>query len=334
VQAYLLARPPVSQVANRNAIRTWGPANTTVPIFEQLLDSRSIFLTANDNTVYSWTWLDLHDGPLVVEVPPKVLGAINDMWYRWVIDVGITGPDKGEGGKYLLLPPGYKGEAPEGYIVVRPPTFSNWIPWRSFLVDGDPKPGVELVKKYTRIYPLSQAANPAPMNFVDLSGKAFNTVAPADYTFWELLNQVVQVERRRTGCRQFQARPGTPSFVSTVRSNRGSTRRGGRVRSNSSLNFANAAQKNKTGCLSDRSLTNYNSPHGWYVTTSPIITANWLAASNERWTLPIGGGVGKIVKLGKLPINVQLQAFDNVVTPNRSGPDWQLRFQVQFLFPK
>src|SRR5271166_727005 len=79
---------------------------------------------------------------------------------------------------------------------------------------------------------------------------------------------------------------------------------------------------------------NYNFPDGWYVTTSPIITANWLTASNERWTLPIGGGVGKIVKLGKLPINLQLQAFDNVVTPNRSGADWQLRFQAQLLFPK
>ena len=194
VQAYLLALPPVSQAANRNAIRELGPANTTVPIFEQLMDSRSIFLTANDNTVYSWTWLDLSKGPLVVEVPPKVLGAINDMWYRWVIDVGITGPDKGKGGKYLLLPPGYKGKVPKGYIVVRPPTFSNWIPWRSFLVKGDPKPGVDLVKKFTRIYPLSQADSPPPMKFVDLSGKYFNTVAPADYRFWELLNQVVQEE--------------------------------------------------------------------------------------------------------------------------------------------
>lgn len=194
VQAYLLAIPAVSQAANRNAIRELGPANTTVPIFEQLLDSRSTFLTANDNTVYSWTWIDLRNGPLVVEVPPKVLGGINDMWFRWVIDVGITGPDKGKGGKYLLLPPGYQGQAPKGYIVVRPPTFSNWIPWRSFLVDGDPKPGVDLVKKFTRIYPLSQAANPPPMKFVDLSGKVFNTVAPADYTFWDLLNQVVQEE--------------------------------------------------------------------------------------------------------------------------------------------
>jgi hypothetical protein len=194
VQAYLLAIPAVSQAANRNAIRTLGPVNTVVPIFEQLMDSRSIFLTANDNTVYSWTWLDLSKGPLVVEVPAKVLGTINDMWYRWVLYVGITGPDKGEGGKYLLLPPGYQGEVPEGYFVVRPQTFSNWIPWRSFLVDGDPKPSVDLVKRFTKIYPLSQAANPPQLNFVDMSGKPFNTVAPADYSFWELLNQVVQEE--------------------------------------------------------------------------------------------------------------------------------------------
>jgi hypothetical protein len=152
VQAYLLALPPVNQAANRDAIRDLGPVNQTIPIFEQLVDSRSIFLTANDNTVYSWAWLDLSKGPVVVEVPPKVLGLVNDMWYRWVIDVGITGPDKGEGGKYLFLPPGCKGEEPAGYHVVRPRTFNLWIPWRSFLVDGDPKPGIELVKKFTKIF--------------------------------------------------------------------------------------------------------------------------------------------------------------------------------------
>lgn len=194
VQAYLLAIPAVSQATNRNAIRTLGPVNTVVPIFEQLLDSRSIFLTANDNTVYSWTWLDLKNGPIVLEVPPKVLGAINDIWFRWVIDVGITGPDKGEGGKYLLLPPGYQGEVPSGYTVVRSPTFNIWIPWRSFLVKGDPKPGVELVTKNTKIYPLGSGSNPPTINFVNMSGKPFNTVAPADYRFWELLNQVVQEE--------------------------------------------------------------------------------------------------------------------------------------------
>jgi hypothetical protein len=69
------------------------------------------------------------------------------------------------------------------------------------------------------------------------------------------------------------------------------------------------------------------------LTSSPIITANWQADSGNRWTLPIGAGVGKIFKLGSQPMNVQLQGYDNVVSPN-GGADWQLRFQVQFLFPK
>jgi hypothetical protein len=194
VQAYLLGLPPVSQWANRQGMLAVGPANATVPIFETMMNARSLFLTANNNTPYTWIWLDLHQGPLVLEVPPKVLGGVDDMWYSWVTDVGITGPDRGKGGKYLLVPPGYKGPVPQGYFVVRPHTFSVWVPWRSFLVNSDPKPGVDLVKKFTKIYPLSQAKNPPAPKFVDVSNKAFNTIAPADYSFWEALNQVVQEE--------------------------------------------------------------------------------------------------------------------------------------------
>jgi len=195
VQAYLLAIPAVSQAADRDACRTLGPVNGVVPIWEELADSRSLGLTLNDNTVYSWTWLDLSNGPLVLEVPPKVLGGINDMWFRWVTDVGFTGPDKGEGGKYLLLPPGYKGEAPPGYHVVHSPTVSLWAPWRTFLEDGSPTPGVERVKRFTKIYPLADADKPAsPLKYVNLSGKPFSTINPANYQFWELLNQVVQEE--------------------------------------------------------------------------------------------------------------------------------------------
>jgi hypothetical protein len=129
-----------------------------------------------------------------MEVPPKVLGLIDDMWYHFVTDVGFVGPDKGEGGKYLLLPPGYKGDVPEGYFVVRPATFGIWVAWRTFLENGDPKPGVDRVKKYTKIYPLSQTDNPPSLNFVNVSGRDFCTDAPADYPFWEYLNQVVQEE--------------------------------------------------------------------------------------------------------------------------------------------
>ena len=92
--------------------------------------------------------------------------------------------------------------------------------------------------------------------------------------------------------------------------------------------------KNNVNTLLIQPFINYNFPDGWYVSSSPIIPANWLAASSNRWTLPIGGGVGKIVRFGKLPVNFQLQAFSNVVKPQQGGADWQLRFQVQFLFPK
>ena len=78
---------------------------------------------------------------------------------------------------------------------------------------------------------------------------------------------------------------------------------------------------------------NYNMPEGWYLTSSPTITANWEAESGEQWTVPLGGGLGKIFKIGNQPMNAQMQAFYNVETPNE-GPDWSLRFQLQFLFPK
>ena len=78
---------------------------------------------------------------------------------------------------------------------------------------------------------------------------------------------------------------------------------------------------------------NYNFPGGWYLSSAPIITANWKADSGERWTVPLGGGGGKLFKVGKLPVNVLLQAYGNVERP-RYAPDWSLRLQLQFLFPK
>src|SRR5215471_2380287 len=118
LQAYLLALPIVNQAGMREAIRKFGPDNQTDVILEDLADSRTVQLTPNDDTIYNWIWLDTHKEPLVVEIPPKVLGIIDDFWYHWAADVGITGEDKGQGGKYLVLPPGYSGEIPAGYFVV------------------------------------------------------------------------------------------------------------------------------------------------------------------------------------------------------------------------
>jgi hypothetical protein len=79
---------------------------------------------------------------------------------------------------------------------------------------------------------------------------------------------------------------------------------------------------------------NYNFPSGWYLTSAPIITANWEADADNKWVVPFGGGVGKIFRVGQQPINANVQAFFNAVKPDASGADWQFRFQLQFLFPQ
>ena len=108
--------------------------------------------------------LDLTKGPMVLETPPKVLGAIDDYWFRWVIDIGLPGPDRGEGGKYLILPPGYDGPLPEGgFYVARSRT--NYRHVVRPLVPGeqnDPKPVAETIKKFTKIYPYEPAASAPP----------------------------------------------------------------------------------------------------------------------------------------------------------------------------
>jgi hypothetical protein len=109
LQAYLFGIHIVNQVGMRKTLSSFGPVNQTDVIWEDLVDPRTVELTANDNTIYSFIWIDTKKGPLVVEVPPMVLGLIDDFWYSWVADIGITGADKGKVGKYLILPPGYTG---------------------------------------------------------------------------------------------------------------------------------------------------------------------------------------------------------------------------------
>jgi hypothetical protein len=119
-----------------------GPANTTAVLFEELMDSKALWLTPNTTSVYMASWLELGDEPMVIETPPNVLGFINDAWFQYVTDFGNAGPDKGKGGKFLILPPGYEGDVPKGYHVAKTPTYGNWVIWRGFQVDGSPKPAV------------------------------------------------------------------------------------------------------------------------------------------------------------------------------------------------
>ena len=109
---------------------------------------------------------------------------VDDFWYKWVADIGITGADKGEGGKYLLLPPGFKGDIPPGYHVVGRAPLAATSYFAPSLWMVQPDPGLKSVKKNLRIYRLAEAANPPPMKFVNASGIPSNFVAPGDYSFW------------------------------------------------------------------------------------------------------------------------------------------------------
>ena len=194
VQAYLLGLPAVSMFSYREALIKLVPANITIPTWEELVDSHAIALTANCNTPYTTMWIDLRNGPVVAEIPPRILGFFNDLWSGYVADVGMIGADKGEGGRYLILPPGYDGAIPEGYFIVRYTTFGGLLLYRHFAVNDDFNPAIESYRKYAKAYLLSQAGNPPANNFIDVSGKEFCSVPPADYRFWEYLNEVVQGE--------------------------------------------------------------------------------------------------------------------------------------------
>src|SRR5210317_843951 len=194
VETFLNGCPAASLVAMREGMRELGAIDGTIAITETLMDSKALFLTPNTESIYTGTWLDLKDGPIVVESPPNTLGIVNDFWFRYVADLGNAGPDKGKGGKYLFVGPGYEGDIPEGYFVSRSQTYGNFLIWRGFLVEGDPKPGIENFKKHARIYPLSRVNDPPEQKWVNMSGKAFNTIHANDFSFYEELNQVVQEE--------------------------------------------------------------------------------------------------------------------------------------------
>jgi hypothetical protein len=159
VEAFVNAYQGASTYAIWKGFNDAGIPDNSVLIFSELMDSKSLFLTANADVVYFWSNIDLTKGPMVVETPPMSLGVMDDMWFHWVTDFGLPGPDRGEGGKYLLLPPGYKGELPDsGYMVEKVRTTRVMILGRSFLANNSPKPAVELIKKTMKIYRMSRAA--------------------------------------------------------------------------------------------------------------------------------------------------------------------------------
>jgi hypothetical protein len=195
VEAFLNCIPAMSMLSIRDGQRAAGvDASHKVIIFDTLMDSKSLFLTGNTSTMYAVGFLDLKkDGPTVVDLPSRMLGILDDMAFLYLTDLGMAGPDRGKGGKFLVLPPGHEGAVPDGYHVVKSPTYGVWLFMRGYLDKG-----VEAASRHIRdnlkVYSLARKDDPPAMEFINGSGREINTVLPNDSSFFEKIHGVVQEE--------------------------------------------------------------------------------------------------------------------------------------------
>ena len=169
--------------------------------WSRLPDWKIQTLTPNPDVIYLKPFFNTKDvGPMVLEIPPaeggSITGTIMDVWQAALEDVGPAGVDKGKGGKYLVLPPGYNEKTPDGYILLPSMTYQGYALLRSILASGSDADVAKAVAYAQRIklYPLSHAVNPPATTFVDVIDVVFDATIPYDVRFFESLNRVVQIE--------------------------------------------------------------------------------------------------------------------------------------------
>lgn len=206
-QVYLWALPAVNLMAMKEGSeKAFGAGYNVFPVWKERLNAKTLITTPNSDVIYAMSYVDVgKDGPLVIEIPPQQQGILDDFWQRpipgpivdgkaYAGDIGLPGPDKGKGGKFLVLPPGYKGNVPEGYYTYRSRTNNVLVFWRAFF--KDPKvlgPPNQLIQQ-TRIYPLGKKAHAKPMEFPDASGVSVNMLYPRDGSFFEMLSRFIDCE--------------------------------------------------------------------------------------------------------------------------------------------
>jgi len=203
-QTYLWALPLLNTLGMQvGSEKVFGAGYNVLPIWKKRLDAKTLVTTPNSDVLYAMSYVDLgKDGPLVMEAPPRLQGILMDYWQRpipvdggkFAGDVGFFGPDAGKGGKFLLLPPGYKGDVPKGYFVYRSGTYKVFIFLRGFY--EDPKnlaPAVQHLEK-TKIYPLNGEATAKPMQFPDASGVPADMLPRSDGSAFDHLKQLVDSE--------------------------------------------------------------------------------------------------------------------------------------------
>jgi hypothetical protein len=197
VHTYMTMLPALNTIGMRDGSEAeFGKGYNVLPIWKDRMDARAWVPTPNADVIYSMSYLDLKEtGPLVVAVPPKIIGMFTDFFQRTITDVGAIGPDRARGGLYLLLPPGYRGHVPAGYFAFTSSTYNVFLFFRTVMAEGpDPKPAVAIAER-TRIYPLFEVEkNVKPMEFPNGSGKRVDMMYPVDFTFWEKLKAFVDYE--------------------------------------------------------------------------------------------------------------------------------------------
>jgi hypothetical protein len=208
VQAYLWALPTLHIYGIKDGSeKAFGKGYNVLPIFKQRANSRTLIATPNFDVIDAFGFLNLKDdGPMVIEIPPGLQGILEDFRQRpirsegqidsrdWVGDLGISGPDQGRGGKYLLLPPDYKDAVPAGYFSYRSGTYGVFLLLRSFF--KDPKQLAEPIQliEQTRIYPLDQEAAAKPMQFPNASATSANMLYPQDGNAFDMLSRFIDHE--------------------------------------------------------------------------------------------------------------------------------------------
>lgn len=184
----------------QSLVRAKGDWNQVV-YWSSLPSWKNQTLTPNPDVIYLFPFYNTKDGPMVLEVPPAsgtntITGSIDDGWQTALEDVGPAGVDKGKGGKYLILPPGYNEKIPDGYIPLQSATFTGYAIYRSNIGTGSKEDIAKAVEygRQVKIYPLSNAANPPATTFVDAIDMIYDNIIPYDIRFFEVLNEFVQRE--------------------------------------------------------------------------------------------------------------------------------------------
>jgi hypothetical protein len=207
-QSYLWALPALNMYAMKEASEAkFGAGYNVLPIWKKRLDAKTRITTPNSDLIYAMGYLDLQaDGPLVIEAPPGLQGILDDFFQRpicsagkiagkeWCGDIGLPGPDKGKGGKYLVLPPGYEGRPPAGYLTYRSRTYGVFVFWRGFFRDPKQLEAPVRVMEQTVIYPLGKKASAKQMEFPDASGVPIDMLPPRDSSAFDLLKRFIDAE--------------------------------------------------------------------------------------------------------------------------------------------